>query len=114
MTPVIAQALGLSETKGVLAASVEPYNPAERAGIKAADVITSGDGRPVASGRELARIVATVAPGTQVPVTVLRENKPQDLKVVVDSRSEDQPTRPSRLNSWTVAGVSETAKDQLG
>jgi serine protease Do len=122
LTPVIAQALGLPETKGVLAASVEPNNPADRAGIKAGDVITSFNGRPVESGRELSRMVATLAPGTQVPVTVLRGNKPQDLKVVVGARSEDQPTQavaPQEPDGGARLGLAlspipQTEKDQLG
>ena len=43
ITPAIAQALGRPDEKGVLVASVEAGVPAEKAGIKAGDVIVSAN-----------------------------------------------------------------------
>jgi serine protease Do len=57
---------GLPGTKGVLAASVKPNSPADRAGIKAGDVITNFNGRPV-EDRELSRMVAALARGRRCP-----------------------------------------------
>jgi serine protease Do len=73
ITPAIAEALGPSGRQGVLAASVEPGGPAEKAGVKAGDVITAFNGKPIESGRDLSRAVAALRPETQAVMTVLRD-----------------------------------------
>src|SRR5262249_32526766 len=54
----LGKALGTGGAKGALVAEVVPRGPAERAGIKAGDVIVSLDGSPVASSEDLPRMVA--------------------------------------------------------
>src|SRR5512139_1182855 len=53
LTPELAQYYGLKEQKGVLVTQVFPGDPADKAGIRAKDVIIAVDGKPVSSGREL-------------------------------------------------------------
>lgn len=57
---------------GVDVVSVAPDGPAERAGVKAGDVITALDGTDTANSKQLLNAIATHSPGEQVTVTVVR------------------------------------------
>jgi serine protease Do len=49
ITPSLAKGLGLAQDWGVVISDVSPFGPAELAGIKAADVVLTVDGRPMQS-----------------------------------------------------------------
>jgi serine protease Do len=49
ITPVLALALGLERTSGVVVSDIQPGSPAEVAGIKLQDIVLSMDQRPVES-----------------------------------------------------------------
>lgn len=57
---------------GAIVASVTPGGPAEAAGMQVNDRIVAFDGQPVASMNELTVAVRLRAPGTEVPVEVVR------------------------------------------
>ena len=67
-----------STPKGALVADVEAGGPADRAGIKAGDVIVALDGAPVTGSDELPRLVARHAPGTNTKVEIAARGKRQD------------------------------------
>jgi len=73
LTPEVAQAMGVHETKGALIAGVEQDGPAAAAGLASGDVVRSFAGEPIANSRDLARAVADAKVGAHVPVTVLRD-----------------------------------------
>ncbi len=53
LTPQIAQQLGMVGTQGVLVAQVAPGSPADRAGIRSADVIVEADRNSVRTPRQV-------------------------------------------------------------
>ncbi len=121
ITPAIAEALGRPDDKGVLAASVEPGGPAEKAGIKAGDVITAFNGKPVESGRDLSRAVAGLKPGTQASITVVRNGTTQEFAVTVGQRQEEQRAETGSPDSpdgkrfgLALSPIPEAARGQLG
>ncbi|HVT49208.1 MAG TPA: trypsin-like peptidase domain-containing protein [Vicinamibacterales bacterium] len=77
-----AKDLGLPNTNGVLVAQV-PDGPAKDAGIQVQDVITEFNGKPVTTSDALADMVARTAPGTTVPVKIIRDKKPMTLNIKV-------------------------------
>jgi len=83
MTPELAQSFGLSEVKGVAVNDVTSNGPAARAGIRRGDVIVSFNGKPVEDGNALRNQVASTAPGTQVPLTVIRDKHEQQIQVTL-------------------------------
>ncbi len=85
----IAKALGMDRAHGALVEQVTPGSPADKAGIKAGDVITSVDGRDVASSNELPRMVASHAPGTHVKLGVLRDKVARDADVTLEPLKEE-------------------------
>ena len=70
--------------RGVLVRSVEPNSPAERAGLKANDVILQYNKQEVVGVRQLTRLVGETPVGRTVDVTVRRDNREQTLKVTAE------------------------------
>ncbi len=88
LTPEIAQQLELGRTTGALVAEVEQGGPAAAAGLRSGDVVTAFAGRAIADSRMLARVVAEHKVGTSVPVTVIRDGRPAQVRVRVAQARE--------------------------
>ncbi|HTW32656.1 MAG TPA: Do family serine endopeptidase [Candidatus Sulfotelmatobacter sp.] len=84
--PAIARVYGAGT--GVTVSSVVPGTPAEQAGLKVGDTITTVDGRKVSKGAELVADIASRKPGSKVVLGFLRNGKPQDVTVTVADRSK--------------------------
>ena len=93
----VAQKLGLSNTEGAVISTVEPGEPAARAGLQAGDVIVEYNGRPVKDSDSLVALVVNTKPGTTVPVTVVRDKQRKTLSVTVGELDlEAEQTRTAR------------------
>jgi len=91
LTPDLLQGFSLKPgTKGALVQSVRPRSPAEKAGVKAGDVIVQLNGKPIDSSGALTRAVALVSPGQTATVAVLRGNDQKQLSIKVGRRPEDE------------------------
>ena len=75
ITPEIAQAFGLKETRGSLVGEVVPSGPADAAGIKRGDVIVSFDGKEIKKIADLPLLVAETPVGKTAEVKVMRNSK---------------------------------------
>ena len=62
---------------------MQPDSPAAAAGLKSQDVITSFNGTPIASHRQLSAVVGRTPVGKAVPVVVYRDGKETKLTVTV-------------------------------
>ena len=74
--------------EGVFVQEVTPGMPADKAGIRAEDVIVAINGKPVKDGSELVSRISDTPVGSQVKITVLRDKKKQDLMVTIGDRQE--------------------------
>jgi serine protease Do len=72
---------------GVFVTEITPDGPAEKAGLKTQDVITSIDGKPVKAGQDLIDMVADSPVGSTLKLGVIRDKKPLSLNVVVGDRT---------------------------
>jgi serine protease Do len=81
-TPEDIEDLGLPASGGALI-SVVGDGPAKDAGIRIADVIVEFNGRTVRNSHELVGMVTRTAPGTTVPVKLIRNGKPLTLSVKI-------------------------------
>jgi serine protease Do len=79
----IADSLGLKTDQGALVAEPQSGSPAQKAGIKAGDVITAVNGEPVKDARTLARTIGTMAPGATVKLEVFRNGKTDTLTMTL-------------------------------
>lgn len=75
---------GLPASGAALINSVIPKGPADKAGMKPADFIVEYNGKPVSKSDDLINMVTRTAPGTSVPVKVVRGGKPVTLNVTVE------------------------------
>jgi membrane-associated protease RseP (regulator of RpoE activity) len=76
---------------GVLVKSVISGSPAEKAGIKAQDVITAVNGKEVKSPAELSQAVLSYKVGDTIKITINRSGQSQDLSVTLESISNVLP-----------------------
>jgi S1-C subfamily serine protease len=81
---------GLAEPRGVGISSVITDQPAEKAGIKARDIVLSIDGSPIGTPRDLQRVIGTTPAGKTVRMLLLREGREQELPVTVGRFPEDE------------------------
>lgn len=75
----IASSLNLKEARGVIISQVQPASAAERAGLKQGDIITALNGVAVDTPNAFRNRIAATAPGTEVRLTILRDNREQQL-----------------------------------
>jgi serine protease Do len=91
LTPELAKAFGLKETKGALVAEVMPNSPAKRAGLRRGDVIVGFEGKKVESARALPQMVASAPIGKKSKIEILREGKTQDIDVSLEKMKDESP-----------------------
>jgi S1-C subfamily serine protease len=82
----LRHAAGLKQESAILAASVEADSPADRAGIRARDIILGLDGLPVTGGDDLIRMLAADRIGRTVEVEILRNGGLEKVPVVPEER----------------------------
>lgn len=82
----LAEYYGAKGQTGVLVAAVTPGDPAEKAGIKARDIITEVNGKKMATSRDLTTLVAGLDVGDRAEVKVLREGEAKTLVVEIGRR----------------------------
>ncbi len=83
VTPELAKRFGLDSTQGALVGEVTRDSGAAEAGIRSGDVIVEFNGTKVDDVRHLRLMVARIAPGTEVGVKIVRDGKPEELKVTL-------------------------------
>jgi serine protease Do len=96
VTPELADSLGLKEAKGALVSAPSEGSPAAAAGIKRTDVIVKIGNADIKDGRELARTVSEIAPGTPVRIAIFRKGRLQVIEVKLSElKDEIKPELPS-------------------
>jgi serine protease Do len=85
----LAQSLGLEKPQGALLAQLEPDGPADKAGLKAGDVVIRFHGQAVLDASDLPHIVGLLSAGKEVDATVIRRGKERTLSVEIGARPGD-------------------------
>jgi S1-C subfamily serine protease len=83
----LRHAAGLVQESAVMIASLEPGGPAERAGLRAGDIILALDGTAVTGADDLIRILAGEKIGRTVEIETLRSGSRHALSLVPDERT---------------------------
>jgi regulator of sigma E protease len=84
--------------------SVSAGSPAERAGLKAGDVVTAVDGQPVYTPEDLVEAIRT-RPGQSFPITIERDGRTLTVTVTPDAVKEKSPDGQERLVGRIQAGI---------
>ena len=90
ITPEIAESLGLKQATGALVADVIKGGPAEKAGLKAGDIIVEFDKKEIKDSSDLPPVVARVVPGTAVQLKLMREGKQISLPITVGELKDNE------------------------
>lgn len=91
----VAEAIGLGDARGAMVSHVESDGPADKAGVKAGDVITAFNGKEIKHWTDLPRIVGETRPGTKAKIEVWRKGKSVTLKSTVAELESDEASRGS-------------------
>lgn len=113
VTPQLARAFKLSNSSGAAITGVQPKSPAEKAGLRAGDIVTAVNGEPVADDNALRLRISRSAPGSTVKLTVQRPEGETFLNVTLDRfpegggvANEDSEDGPSGGTASPLEGVS--------
>jgi len=104
-----AMALGLDKPEGALVADVTRGDPAEKAGIRAGDVILSINDMPVADSSDLTRQIGAITPGSSIKMSLWRDGKKMNVNVTLGERDMQRLARGPEPET-----EAETKADELG
>jgi len=120
LTADLAKSFGLESDKGALIASVEKDSPAEKADLKAGDVIVEFDGKQINEGNELPRYVAATPVDKKVKLVIFRDGARKDVSLVVgklkdkDGEAGSGSGKDSDKIGVTVDEIRKDIADRLG
>ncbi|HUO30208.1 MAG TPA: Do family serine endopeptidase [Bryobacteraceae bacterium] len=114
--------------EGVFIEQVPAGGPADKAGLKAEDIIIAVDGKPIHNGSELIERVTSTPIGNTLRVTVLREGRKMEFNVVVADLSKvfpeqfgngkEEETEPSEGTQArfgiTIENLTDARRDTMG
>jgi serine protease Do len=78
-----ARQLGLPKPQGAIVSRVEPGSPADRAGLRAGDVIVEYNGQVVQDAAHLTSMVVKTPAGAQVPIVFYRNGQQQSASATI-------------------------------
>ena len=88
VTPMLARGLALPRERGVVLADVIPGSPADRAGLRAGDMVLLLDGKPMDNGRQLQVNLYRHVVGDVVALEILRDGRAARFPVAVTERRD--------------------------
>lgn len=111
LTPELAAAFGIEEaSRGAVVTQVTSGSPAHKAGLRAGDVITHINDRPVQDAADVRNRIGLLRIGQHVKMAILRDGERQHIKAVVEEPElvsiEGESLHP-RMGGALLANVSE-------
>jgi serine protease Do/serine protease DegQ len=98
LTPAVADSLGLGNTRGALVGQVIEGSAAEKAGIKAGDIITSINSKAISNSSEARNLLGLQRIGDKVEIGVTRDGQPRRLSAVIAQRDDTTPQGAAEIH----------------
>ena len=92
---------------GVLVSSVAKGGPADQAGIKVGDIITSVDGKSIKDGDDLVNIISARHPGSTAKIGYMRNGQQQNATVTIQDRTKTVGSLTGQNNAPNENGPGE-------
>jgi serine protease DegQ len=86
ITPELAESFKLHDTQGVLIAEIVRGSPADKAGIKAGDILISVAGQKLSDSSVMLDTISALPPGKLVPLGIIRNQESLTMQVKVGKR----------------------------
>ena len=86
LSPELAKAFNIDQRKGVVVAQVEDDSAADKAGLKAGDVIVAVNGDSVEDSADVRNIIGLIRVGTKIEIDILRDARPRRLVAKIEDR----------------------------
>ncbi|HSR56004.1 MAG TPA: PDZ domain-containing protein, partial [Alphaproteobacteria bacterium] len=83
VTPRIAEALSLPNTRGAIVSRVEPDSPAAAANLKAGDVIVAVNGQQLRNSTDFRNRIGLTPVGEEVALSVIRDGREMTIRAKV-------------------------------
>jgi serine protease Do len=121
VTPDNASFFNLPDATGAIVSQVTPDSPAGHAGLKGGDVLRELNGRKIVNGSALQVAVSETAPGNTIALGILRDGKPETIKVTVGEfhgdaevadNSGSEPAKGGKLG-LAVANLTPDLRQQM-
>jgi serine protease Do len=96
LNPAVQRVYGFKT--GVLVNQVTPKGPADQAGLKAGDIITTVDGKPIKDGDALVTDIAARKPGSTVHLGYVRSSQTSTATLTIADRAKLYAAQPSSQN----------------
>ncbi|NGY05369.1 DegQ family serine endoprotease [Solimonas terrae] len=112
VTPELAKALNLPSNRGALVGRVLPKSPADKAGIKAGDLIVEANGKPIIDFGQLRSLVGLMRVGDKVDLKLYRDGKPKDVSVKIGKDDKTETASISKDVSPRLAGATFAPLDE--
>jgi periplasmic serine protease, Do/DeqQ family len=110
----IAKHFKLKKAQGVIVTDVVKGSPAEKAGIKAGDLILKIDGLDVKNSLQLRAYVQSKKPGDKVKLKVLRDGKEKEITVNLGSADNISSAPPRREGSQSSKDIGISVREEGG
>jgi Do/DeqQ family serine protease len=109
LTPELAESFGARGEQGVLVNRVTPKSPAEKAGLRAGDILTLFQGKKVSAQKELQRQIAATAPGSAVSIEILRDGRRLAVTAQLAEMEGKSPPQAPKKEPADALGLAVTA-----
>ncbi len=96
LSPAVQRVYGFKS--GVLVNAVTPKGPADQAGMKAGDIITTVDGKPIKDGDALVTDIAARKPGSTVHLGYMRGTQSSNATLTIADRAKLYAAQPVSQN----------------
>jgi serine protease DegQ len=97
LTPEIAEAFQIPRREGAIIAGLVRGGPADKAGVKAGDVLIAVEGRAVKDTPSMLNLISQLEPGRTANLRFVREGREVDLPIVIGRRPKP-PRGPVQPN----------------